>query len=67
MPSPASLSEHTLRRVAEERIQAAYQAGEFDNLPGLGEPSPLIDSDYDPGWWVRRKLKREQLPVRLTP
>jgi hypothetical protein len=59
-----ALSERAIAIVAENKLRAAIEAGEFDNLPGLGKPSPLIDEPYDPLWWVRAKLKAEQLPVR---
>jgi hypothetical protein len=49
--------------VADNKIRAAIAAGEFDNLPGLGKPSPLIDEPYDPWWWIRRKLHQENLPA----
>jgi hypothetical protein len=55
-------SERALRIVAENKLRAAIDAGEFDNLPGLGKPSPLIDEPYDPFWWIKRKLRRENLP-----
>ena len=55
------LSDRALAIVAENKIRAAMDAGEFDNLPGLGQPSPLIDEPYDPHWWIRRKLKDEGL------
>ena len=58
-----TFSERAMAIVAENKIRAAIDAGEFDNLPGLGKPSPLIDEPYDPFWWVRRKLQREQLPA----
>ena len=67
MPEPLALSDSTLTRIADAKIQAAIDEGQFDNLPGLGKPLPLLDEAYDPGWWIRRKLKREQLPLRLTP
>jgi len=57
------LSERAIGIVAENKLRAAIEAGEFDNLPGLGKPSPLIDEPYDPFWWVRRKLRAEQLPA----
>ena len=60
-PEPPKFSERALRIVAENKIQAAIRAGEFDNLPGLGKPAAVIDEPYDPNWWIRRKLKREQL------
>ena len=47
--------------LAEERIQAAQSEGEFDNLPGFGKPIPGIDEPHDDLWWVKDKLKREQL------
>jgi len=52
-----------MRIVAENKIRAAIEAGGFDNLPGFGKPSPLVDEPYDPFWWIRRKLKQEQLPA----
>jgi hypothetical protein len=47
--------------LAEQRIRAAQAAGEFDNLPGFGQPIPGIDAPHDELWWVKDKLKREQL------
>jgi len=56
-------SKHLLTwdRLAEERIQAAQAEGQFDHLPGLGKPIPGIDEPHDDLWWVKDKLKREQL------
>ena len=51
---------------AERLIQEAQLAGEFDHLPGTGKPSPLIDSPYEEMWWIRDKLKREQL-IHMPP
>jgi len=64
MSDPMPLgSERAIQMVADNKIRAAIEAGEFDNLPGLGKPSPLIDEPYDPLWWVRRKLRQEELPA----
>ena len=52
--------------LAEQRIREAQAAGEFDNLPGFGQPIPGIDQPHDELWWVKEKLKREQLS-RLPP
>jgi hypothetical protein len=57
-------SDRAIQIVAENKIRAAIEAGEFDNLPGFGQPSELIDELYDPHWWIRRKLREEQM--RLT-
>lgn len=50
-PTPLG-SERAMQIVAENKLRAAIEAGEFDNLPGLGKPSPLIDEPYDPFWWL---------------
>jgi hypothetical protein len=46
---------------AEERIRDAQEQGEFDALPGFGQPIPGIDQPHDELWWVKEKLKRERL------
>ena len=35
------------------------ERGEFDDLPGHGEPIPDVDRPHDELWWVRNKLQRE--------
>lgn len=57
------LSERAIQIIAEQKILAAIEAGEFDNLPDRGKPSKLIDEPYDPYWWIRRKLKAEEMRV----
>ena len=47
--------------LAEARIAAAQAEGQFDNLPGFGKPIAGIDEPHDDLWWVKDKLKREQL------
>src|SRR6185436_14616026 len=42
-------------------IREAQAAGEFENLPGFGKPIPGIDEPYDENWWVKEKLRREQI------
>ncbi len=66
MADMSAFSERALARVAENKLRAAIEAGEFDNLPGFGKPSPLINEPYDPFWWIRRKLRREQLQAHLS-
>lgn len=50
-----------IRRVAEQRIREAMEAGQFDDLPGAGKPLPEADAAYDEQWWVRSWLRREGL------
>jgi hypothetical protein len=61
MESSKSFSDRAIMIVAENKIRAAIEAGDFDRLPGLGKPSRLVDEPYDPFWWVRSKLRAEQL------
>jgi hypothetical protein len=60
------LTDRAIQIVADNKIRAAIEAGEFDNLPGFGQPAPIIDEPYDPFWWIRRKLRREHLTSMRT-
>jgi hypothetical protein len=61
-----ALTDRAIRIIAEDKIQSAIRAGEFDNLSGLGEPFDWCDEPYDPNWWVRRKLRDENLTSRCV-
>ncbi len=56
-----TFSERAIKKIAENKIEAAMQEGEFDNLPGFGKPFEFDELHYDPHWWIRRKMRREQL------
>jgi hypothetical protein len=45
----------------EKQIREARERGEFDDLPGHGKPLPDLDGTRDEMWWVRKKLRREQV------
>jgi hypothetical protein len=45
----------------ERQIQEAMARGEFDNLPGAGKPIADLDKPHDELWWVKDKLRRENL------
>jgi hypothetical protein len=49
----------------DAQIRVAREQGAFDNLPGAGKPLPNIGDEYDPDWWVKQLVKREQ--VSLLP
>jgi hypothetical protein len=51
----------TWESFTERQIREAQQAGEFDSLEGAGQPLLDLDEPYDEFWWVKRKLRREQL------
>lgn len=48
-------------RLAESRIAEALREGQFDALPGLGQPIPDLDEGWDETRWLREKLKAEDL------
>ena len=43
----------------ERKIREAMARGEFDDLPGAGEPIP--DLNDDPMWWVKKWVERERI------
>jgi hypothetical protein len=45
----------------ERQIQDAMERGEFDNLPGAGKPIADLDKPHDELWWIKDKLRRENL------
>jgi hypothetical protein len=45
----------------ERQIRVATERGAFDVLPGAGKPIADLDEPHDELWWVRRKLRQEQL------
>ncbi|MBW8796327.1 MAG: DUF1992 domain-containing protein [Streptomyces sp.] len=48
----------------DKQIQDAQRRGEFDQLPGTGEPLPAaLETSYDELWWIKRKMAREGLAV----
>ncbi len=47
----------------EAQIRAAMEDGAFDNLPGAGKPLPNFGQEYDPLWWQKQLVQREQITV----
>jgi hypothetical protein len=47
----------------DAQIRVAREQGAFDNLPGAGKPLPNLDREYDPLWWVKQLLQREQVSI----
>jgi len=45
----------------EAQIRVAMEEGAFDNLPGAGKPLPNLGQEYDPLWWVKQLVRREQI------
>lgn len=49
----------------ERQIREATERGEFDNLPGAGQPIPGLTGRDDEDWWVRGLLEREKISPPL--
>jgi hypothetical protein len=47
----------------EAQIRVAREQGAFDNLPGAGKPLPDLDQEYNPDWWVKQFVRREQISI----
>ena len=47
--------------IAENRIREAIERGDFKCLEGAGRPFRDIEGHYEPDWWIKCKLQREQL------
>ena len=45
----------------EAQIRVAMEDGAFDNLPGAGKPLPNFGQEYDPLWWQKHLVQREQI------
>jgi hypothetical protein len=43
----------------DRQIREGMERGDFDDLPGHGQPLADDDRPHDELWWVRRKLQRE--------
>ena len=47
----------------ETQVRVAMEEGAFDNLPGACKPLPNFGQEYDPLWWQKQLVKREQISV----
>jgi hypothetical protein len=54
--------ENAIRLLADRRIEQAMEQGNFDNLPGMGQPLELDEAPVDENakmtWWALRILKQ---------
>ncbi|MDQ8702471.1 DUF1992 domain-containing protein [Streptomyces sp. LHD-70] len=47
----------------DRQIREAEQRGDFAELPGIGRPLPGLDRPYDEQWWLKEKMRRENISV----
>lgn len=69
MSRQAEGHEHRIRTdrwesFADRQIREAMERGEFENLPGAGRPLKGLGAPYDPEWWARDYMRRDQVRSR---
>ena len=47
----------------DAQIERARRRGDFDDLPGRGEPLRGLEDASDPAWWGKQLMRREGLSV----
>lgn len=47
----------------DRQIEQGREAGAFEDLPGYGKPIENLGGTRDELWWVREKLRRENVEV----
>ena len=52
--------------LVDRQIRLARESGSFDALHGVGKLLRGID-DPDEDWWIKEKLRREQVELELPP
>ena len=50
----------------ERQVREATERGEFDNLPGAGQPLPGLNGRDDEDWWVKKFVERERISLLPT-
>lgn len=60
---PAPFEPRQRRDGVEGAIQQAQREGEFDDLPGKGRPLRDLAEAYDPAWWAKKLVQRENVSV----
>jgi DnaJ-like protein len=53
--------------VAEDKIAAAMRGGEFDRLPGLGQPLPFLDEPDNEDWFIKSKVESGDIQAPRMP
>ncbi len=61
MGDPAKKPGERHESYVERLIREAQEEGAFDGLSGAGKPLPLTGGELPEAWWIKEKLRREQL------
>ena len=52
---------HPYESRIDRQIREAQERGDFDDLPGTGQPIPDRGELYDENWWLKEWVRRENL------
>lgn len=66
-PDFDSVHPDQVETTADRIIKRAMEAGEFDDLSGIGQPIPGAGTVDDEMWWVRSWLERNRDPDDQAP
>ena len=50
----------------ERQVREATERGEFDNLPGQGQPLRGLTGRDDEDWWIKSFVERERITLLPT-
>lgn len=45
----------------DRQLREAQERGDFDDLPGAGQPLPNNGEEYDAEWWLKGLVRRESI------
>lgn len=51
----------TFESWVDKQVREATERGEFDDLPGAGQPLPGLHKPHDEMWWIKQKMRDEEL------
>jgi hypothetical protein len=52
---------HPYESRIDRQIREAQERGDFDDLPGTGQPVPDRGEMYDENWWLKQWVRRENI------
>lgn len=61
--SDGGASGGTYESWVDKQIRAAEERGDFDDLPGKGQPLKNPSRPDDPDWWIKQKVAEEGLDL----
>lgn len=56
-----------IERRIEREIRQATERGDFADLPGAGKPLPGAGEALPEDWWLRDKMRRENVGAEVLP